>query len=203
MDMALSLQGRGTQWQSLSKRLNGQGDMLVSDGRVISPGLVKGLAGFLQLPNMNEIAFSNFKGNVIIVDGKVKLDSSINSDEIKLFPKGDIGLDGLLNLSLDTRLSPQVAARLDSRGKVSKYLTDDQGWSQVPLLVTGSYESPSFGLDPKGLKSQAKKALTDKLGKELNKLLGGSDAKQDGTDAAGDDSKADPAGQLLQKLFGN
>ena len=203
LDMALSLQGRGTQWQTLSKKLNGQGNMLVSDGRVVSPGLVSGLAGFLQMPNMNEIAFSNFKGNIKIVDGKVKLDSSITSDEIKLFPRGDIGLDGLLNLSLDTRLSPQLASRLDSRGKVTKYLTDDQGWSQVPLLVTGSYVSPSFGLDPKGLQGQAQKAITNKLGKELNKLLGGSNSQKETQDGADGDSKSDPAGQLLQKLFGN
>jgi len=202
MDMVLSLSGRGTQWQTLSKKLNGQGDLSLSDGRVISPGLVKGLAGFLQLPNMNEIAFSNFKGNVKIVDGQVKLDSSMTSKELKLYPKGDIGLDGLLNLSLDTRLSPQVASRLDSRGEITKYMTDEQGWSQVPLLVTGNFSSPRFGLDPKGVKSQAKKAIADKLGKELNKFLGGSSTQQETEGGAGDQN-TNPAGQLLQKLFGN
>ena len=203
MVMTLKLSGRGTQWQALSQKLNGNGEMSVTDGRIVSPGLVNGLAGFLQMSSMDEIAFSNFKGNFRIVDGKVKLDSSITSDELKLYPRGDIGLDGNLNLSLDTRLSPQLATRLDSRGKVTRYLTDEQGWSQVPLLVTGNYSSPRFGLDPKGIKSQAKKALTDKLGQELNKLLGGSENGQEKPDGSDSTTQDNPAGQLIQKLFGN
>jgi len=204
LNLDMNIQGRGTQWETLSKKLNGQGDMLVADGRVVSPELVQGFASFLQLPNTNEIAFSNFKGSVRIADGKLKLDSSISSDQIKLYPKGDIGLDGLLNLSLDTRLSPQLSNRLDAKGKVAQYLKDNEGWSQVPLLVSGNYSSPRFGLDPKGLKSQAKKALTDELGKQINKLIGGSSSQQSGTGSTEDQKTSpDPASQLLQKLFGN
>lgn len=205
LNLDMDIKGRGTQWETLSKKLNGQGDMLVADGRVVSPGLVKGFATFLQLPDMNEIAFSDFKGNIKIADGKLKLNSSITSEQIKLYPKGDIGLDGIMKLSLDTRLSPQMSQRLDSKGKVTQYLTDQDGWSQVPLLVSGDYASPRFGLDPKGLKSQAKKALTNELGKQLNKLLGGGAAQQQ-DEKQGEDSKdpaADAAGQLLQKLFCN
>jgi len=211
MNLSLQMSGRGTQWESLSKKLSGQGDVLLADGRVISPELVKGFATFLQLPNLDEIRFSNFEGNVKIVDGKVQVNSTLISDNIKLFPRGTIGLDGTLNLSMDTRLSPQVTARLDSRAKVSPYLSDQEGWSQLPLLVTGSYAAPKFGLDPKGVQAQATKAIGKELGRQIDKLLGGdkaAPAPQEGQPAeAVPQEEADPGKKLLQdslkKLFGN
>lgn len=209
-NLDFSVKGQGTQWETLSKKLTGQGDLLVADGRVVSPGLVKGVASFLQLSNTDEIRFENFRGNLKIVDGKVQIDSSILSDEIKLFPKGAIGLDGSLNLTMDTRISPKISGRMDTGGKVTQYLTDDEGWSQIPLLVSGSFSSPSFGLDPKGVQSQAKKALGKELGRQVDKMIG---SPKTGEAATGSESQQqtqpaeDPAKKLLKEglkgLFGN
>jgi AsmA protein len=211
MNLDLNIKGRGTQWELLSKQLSGQGDMLVVDGRVVSPGLVTAFASFLQLPDMDEITFSNFKGDIKIVNGKVQLDSSLLSDQLKLFPKGTVGLDGMLNLSLDTRLSPQLSSRLDSKGKVSRYLTDKDGWSQFPLLVSGNYADPSIGLDPKGLQDQATRALSNELGRQINKFFGGNDPEAGQTDQQQSSETASPPEESvnkllqdsLQKLFGN
>ena len=211
MDLDLNIKGRGTQWQTMSKQLNGQGDMLVADGRVVSPGLVKGFASFLQLANKDEISFKNFQGDIKIVDGQLNIDSSILSDELKLFPKGSIGMDGTMNLSLDTRLSPQLAARLDSGGKVTRYLTDKDGWSQVPLLVSGNYASPKFGLDPKGVQKQASEALGKELGRHIEKLFGAPDPavqkKNQEETGKGSEPVENPTNKLLQdslkNLFGN
>ena len=211
MNLDLNVKGRGTQWETLNKQLSGQGDMLIADGRVVSPGLVNGFASFLQLSRMDEIRFSNFQGNVQIADGNLMIDSRIISDEVKLFPKGSIGLDGSLNLAMDTRLSPDVAGRLDKGGKVTRYLTDKDGWSQVPLLVSGNYASPRFGLDPKGLQKQATDALGKELGRHLDKLFGAPDPdkQQEGQEKTGKDTAPaeDPTNKLLQdslkSLFGN
>lgn len=211
MDLSLTLDGRGTQWQALSRNLSGDGSMLVADGRLISPELVKGLSSFLQLPELNDIAFENFSGQFKIVDGKVNLDSRVLSDLLKLFPKGTIGLDGSLNLGLDTRLSPTLSKRMDSRGSVTNYLTDSDGWTRVPLLLKGNFTSPSFSLDPKGVQEQATQAIGKELGRQLDKLF-----KQPQPAAPSDGQQADeqpvsppedPARKLLQdslqKLFGN
>ena len=211
MDLDLNLKGRGTQWESLSKQLNGQGDMQIANGRVVSPGLVKGFASFLQLSNTDEIRFRDFQGDIRIVDGKLNIDSRIFNDDLKLFPKGSIGLDGTMNLSMDTRLSPQLAARLDSGGNMTKYLADKDGWSQVPLLVSGNYASPKFGLDPKGLQKQASEALGKELGRHLDKLFGSPDpaAQKDGQVQTGEETKPvdNPTNKSMQdslkKLFGN
>lgn len=206
MDMNFALDGQGTIWQNLSRKLNGEGDMLVADGRLVSPALVGGLSTFLQMPELNDIRFSTFQNTFRVVDGKVNLDGKILSSTLRLFPRGTIGLDGSLNLALDTRLSPDLSARLDRKGQVSGYLLDVDGWSRLPLLVTGTVDAPRFGLDPKGIKDQATEAIGGEIGRQLNKLLGGSKSQtpDEGKQPAGEGAPAaDPAQQLLKKLFGN
>ena len=171
LDLALAVDGRGTQWQALSRNLSGNGNMLVADGRLISPGLVKGLSTSLQLPELNDIQFRNFSGQFKIMDGKVNIDSQMLSDSLKLFPKGTVGLDGSLNLGLDTRLSPTLSKKIDREGGVMSYLADSEGWSRVPLLLKGTFASPTFGLDPKGVQEQATKAISGELGRQIDKLF--------------------------------
>jgi hypothetical protein len=72
---------------------------------------------------------------------------------------------------MDTRLSPDVRARLDRRGQVARFLADAEGWSQVPLLIGGTLQSPRFALDPKGVQAQATRALQQELQRGLDKLL--------------------------------
>jgi AsmA protein len=134
----------------------------------------------------------------------------MTSDQIKLFPKGTIGLDGQLDLAMDTRLSPQLSGQLDSGGKVTRYLTDQEGWSQLPLLVTGDVTAPRFGLDPKGLQKKATEVIGKELGEQLDKLLGGGQespadsSQQDGQQTAPTESTGEKLLQdSLKKLFGN
>jgi len=211
LDLALAVDGRGTQWQALSRNLTGKGSMLVADGRLISPGLVKGLSTSLQLPELNDIQFRNFSGQFQIMDGKVNIDSQMLSDSLKLFPKGTVGLDGSLNLGLDTRLSPTLSKKIDREGGVMSYLADSEGWSRVPLLLKGTFASPTFGLDPKGIQEQATKAISGELGRQIDKLFKKPEPStpEAGQQQQGAESQPaeDPARKLLEdslhKLFGN
>lgn len=171
LDLQGNLNGSGTRWSNISRTLSGDVALVLVDGRLVSPALVKGFAAFLQLSDLNEIVFSDFRGKARIADGRAEIDSAIQSSRLKLFPKGTLGLDGTLNLAMDTRLSPELAARLDQRGKVTRYLLDADGWTQVPLLVSGSLQSPRYGLDPKGVQAQAGKVLQNELQRGLDKLL--------------------------------
>jgi AsmA protein len=211
MDMTFALDGRGTEWQALSRNLSGDGNLLVVDGRLISPGLVNGLSDVLQLSELKDIPFDDFKGQFKVADGKVRLDSQLLSKRLKLFPEGNIGLDGSLNMGLDTRLSPELSAKLDKKGGVLSYLADKDGWTRIPLLLKGSFSSPNFGLDPKGVKEQASKALTEELGQQIDKLFKRSAPAAQGSDQQPAESESppaeDPSRKLLQdslqKLFGN
>jgi AsmA protein len=169
------------------------------------------LSEVLQLSELKDIPFDDFKGQFKVADGKVRLDSQLLSKRLKLFPEGNIGLDGSLNMGLDTRLSPELSAKLDKKGGVLSYLADKDGWTRIPLLLKGSFSSPNFGLDPKGVKEQASKALTEELGQQIDKLFKRSAPASQDTDQQPAENKStpaeDPSRKLLQdslqKLFGN
>ncbi|MDG5467047.1 AsmA family protein [Deltaproteobacteria bacterium IMCC39524] len=209
MNLSVDLDGRGSQWKSMSRNLSGAGDMLVSDGRLASPGLVKGFSSIVQLSDLKDIQFENFKAQFKVVNGKVKLDSQLTSERLKLSPQGSIGLDGSLDLGLDTRLSPELSAKLDKGGSVTRYLEDQDGWTQLPLLLTGDFSSPRFGLDPKGINRQASKALGQELNRQLDKLFRPKDSSSTTETQSGEEAEPaeDPGRKLLQdslqKLFGN
>jgi AsmA protein len=118
-------------------------------------------------------------------------------------------LDGSLDLGLDTRLSPELSAKLDKGGSVTRYLQDQDGWTQLPLLLTGDFSSPRFGLDPKGINRQASKALGQELNRQLDKLFKSKDSNSTAEDQSGGAAEPaeDPGRKLLQdslqKLFGN
>jgi AsmA protein len=200
LDMTLAVEGSGTKWQAASKKLTGNGDMTLRNGKLVSPGLVKGLSGALQVTDLEELAFDTFTGNLRIRDGKVLLDSKMNSSLIRLAAKGNIGLDGSLDLGLDTRLGPELSARIDSSGSLARYLRDEQGWTRLPLKLGGSFGTPRFGLDAKGVQQEATKALQQELGKQLQeKLLG---TPKTDADPNAPQTQEDPASKLLKGLLG-
>ncbi len=201
LDLNLSLAGAGTEWPIASKQLTGTGEMSIGNGRLVSPGLVQGLAAILQLPERNEFVFETFTGNIRVKEGKLLLDSKINTSQIRLYPKGSVGLDGGMDLSLDARLSPELSTRIDSSGNISRYLKDDQGWSQLPLKLGGSITAPKFSLDAKGLQQGAGKAIQQEIEKQLGERLLGTPKTGDKPDS-GQQQKADPANTLLKGLFG-
>lgn len=171
LDMDFAMKGRGTDWEKANRNLTGAGGLNLADGRLVSPQLVSGFATFLQIPDLKDVSFQTFKGAFEVVDGKLRVDSSLLGSRFRLYPKGTIGLDGSLNLSLDSRISPETAARIDQKGEVVRYLRDSDGWSQVPLLVSGSVTAPRFGLDPKGVSAQAGRAIGQELERQVEKLL--------------------------------
>ncbi len=211
MDLVLKLDGRGTRWDGISRSLSGEGNLLVNNGRLVSPGLVKGFGNLLQLPDLNDIQFKNLVGTFRINSGKVRIESQMTSDSLKVFPQGDVGLDGALNLALDTRLSPALAKRVDAKGAVLGYLADSEGWARIPLLLHGTLAAPAFSLDPKGFQEQASKAISGELGRQIDRLLRKQEppAARTGEQPSGKGTPSDddPARKLLedslQKLFGN
>ncbi|MDH3998131.1 MAG: hypothetical protein OET90_04755, partial [Desulfuromonadales bacterium] len=206
--LKIDLDGSGTQWSAIKRQLSVRGDLLLSEGYLAAPTLVHGLSGFLHLPQLERIDFDKLQSDVKIVGGKMLIDSMFASESMKFYPKGVVTLDGDIDIALDTRLSPELAAKLDSKGTLSSYLSDQEGWSQLPLLLSGNLSSPHFALDPKGVSKQATKALTGELDRQLDKLLKKDAApEQDSSDQTQEESQGDSAEELLKKslrdLFNN
>ncbi len=173
LNLDLELAGQGTELKVLRKQLSGQGELLLREGRLTGSNLVKGLSDFLNLPELSVMGFDQAKGHFTINQGRLDLTSTLISQDLRLAPQGDVGLDGTLNLALDLRLSPDLTTKLDSHGRFAQLLVDADGWGQVPLKVKGSLSRPVFALDSSVIQGVLKKKAEKKLQETLQRKLFG------------------------------
>ncbi len=173
LNLDLDLAGEGTDLTVLRKHLSGQGELLLQEGRLTGSTLVKGLSDFLGLPELSVMGFDQANGRFAINQGRLDLTSNLISQDLRLAPRGDVGLDGTLNLGLDLRLSPDLTEKLDSSGRFAQLLVDADGWGQVPLKIKGSVARPSFALDSAAIKGALKEKAEQKLQEILQEKLFG------------------------------
>lgn len=195
LNLDLDLQGAGTEWQSLRRKLTGKGELALQEGRLTGSNLVKELSNFLGLSELSVMGFDRASGRFAINNGRVDLTSSMTSQDVRLAPEGDVGLDGTLDLGLDLRLSPDLTKKLDGSGRFSQLLVDADGWGQVPLKIKGSVVQPSFALDAAMLKD----ALKEKAGQKLQETLEKKLFKKE--PAAGEEDPEQREKKLLEGVF--
>ncbi len=163
LNLDLTADGSGTRTETIKKNLTCATKLNLTDGRITAQGLTKGLADFLKLDELRELRFSSFGGTVNIAQGQALIDTEMKGDDIRMRPQGVVGLDGSLDLGLNASLSPALMRRLDKRARLAQVLTDDQGWSRLPITVGGSLEQPRFGLDAADLTEQVIDSLQQRL----------------------------------------
>jgi len=216
MDLNVDMQGRGTGSDDLKQNLSGNGALKIANGKITGAGLVSGLADFLDLEELRVLRFSQVAGQLVVKNGRVQVDGDLAGKDLRLAPTGSVGLDGSLDLGLPVRLSPDLTSRLDSRNKFSRFLTDSQGWGELPLKLTGTWNAPRFALDTEALAGSVRKGVQQQLQKTLQKKLfktkedasgssKGDSSTQDGTDANGADGKSSEEKLLegvVKGLFG-
>jgi AsmA protein len=195
LDLDADLAGKGTLPEAVKRSLSGKGEFVVKDGRLEGGQLVQGLAAILALDDLRQLSFQQWAGNFQIDQGQVRFASRFSGRQVRLAPQGTIGLDGKLDLLLDTRLAPELTARLDSGGKVTSYFKDADGWGQVPLKLGGSLDKPRFEIDAR--------AAVQKVGEKLQqKFLERLEPKK-GSGPSPDTAPKQQLEKTLRGLFGN
>jgi AsmA protein len=181
LNLKASLEGAGTLTETLRRNLSGTGELLLADGRLTGSDLLQGLAQFLKVEELRTLEFEKASGNFTVRDGRVQITSNITGSNVTLQPRGSVGLDGSLDISLNTSLAPELTNKIDIGG-ISRFLTDDKGWGQLPIRVAGTMDSPRFALDTAAVQEKAKGELQKKLQeKVLDRLAPSQPDQPEGT----------------------
>lgn len=193
--------GKGTLPDAIRKSMSGKGAIMVADGRLTGSSLVQGLSEFIHLDELRDLQFSKAKGSYTIQNGKIQMNSDFAGNDVSMTPRGTIGLDGTLDIDLGTRLAPKLTAKLDRKGEVAQFFTDQEGWSELPLKIAGTLSKPKFSVDSTAVKSKVKDKVKDELQKKLEeKVFDKLDSKGVG------DQSTEPAKKIiddaLKGLFG-
>jgi len=168
--------GRGTggSWPEISTNLDGQGRFTINKGGMTSSPVSQSLARLFGLPELNNLKFDKLTGTIKVADGQATLDANLSARPLSMQTKGNVGLNGSLDLPLSIKLSQDNSRLLQERAAFSRYLTDSTGRTTVYLKLKGTIEHPDLSLNSEG----SFKQLGNTLGQKLGETLGQSLAKQ-------------------------
>jgi len=195
LDLNLDMQGRGTQSEAIKRNLTGEGRLKIHEGRVSGGAVLEGLAVFLGSEELRDLSFSDGAADFRIENGKITFDSRFVGSKARMQPNGQVGLDGSLDVRLETRLNPELTRKVAGKSEFASALKDEQGWGLFPLQVKGSMDKPRFTLDSKAARKQIKEQVKQKAVEELSKEL----FKDDASKGAGEKALKD----TLKGLLGN
>ena len=179
----LVLQGRGFSMPDLTKSLEGTGHVAVKDGKIEGVNLLQEAISLLKvagisLDNATATVFSTTETDLAIKEGIINVQRLLmDSHDFQATGNGTIGFDQTLHLTLTLNLSQALSQKISGLSPVAR-LALAEGRVKVPLLVTGTVQAPSYGLDSKALSGKAQEQVKEKLKEAIGDLFKGS-AKPD------------------------
>jgi AsmA protein len=168
----VALRMAGDEAENIKRTLNGKGDLLFKNGAIVGidlAGMVRNAKAAFGLAEKKaerpKTDFSELHSSFTITDGIVDTpDTSLVSPLVRVLVAGKANL---VNETLDFRVEPKFVATLKGQGD-----TKERSGVNVPVLVTGTFASPKFRPDLKGM---LKKGLEEGIPKpsELKKIIPG------------------------------
>jgi len=185
----LIVQGRGFTMEDLTKALIGTGHVAVKDGKVEGANLLQEAISILKvagirLDNPKVTAFSTVETDLAIKQGVIYVQRLLmDSHDFQATGGGTIGFDQTLNLTLNLNLAQDLSQKIASASPVAKLAIKD-GRLVLPLLITGTAQAPSYGLDMKRITGKVQEQVQKKVEEAVGGLLKGTtkpeDLKQEG-----------------------
>ncbi len=115
----------------------------------------------------------------------------MSGKDVSARAEGTIGLDGNLEMPVTLLLSPALSEKLRKRASVAKYLSSEEGQTELRLKLAGSLMRPYPILDTAGVSEQMKETIQKKAVEKLNEVLTGKkkEAGEEGADGDKDAGK--------------
>jgi AsmA protein len=187
----LALQGRGFSMPDLTKTLEGISHVAVKDGKIEGVNLLQeaiailNIAG-ISLDDAKATVFSTLEMELAIKEGIVNVQRLlIDSHDFQATGRGTIGFDQSLHLAVTVNPSQSFSQKLIGLSPVAKFAFAE-GRLHVPLVITGTVQAPSYGLDSNALTGKVQEQVRGKAKDVIGDLLKGStkpeDLKQKGQD---------------------
>jgi len=182
MNARVAIQMQGDEPKRIKKSLNGKGELLFTEGAIKGYDLsgmarnVKAAFGLVKKGGKRrQTEFSEFRVPFTITNGRFNTPQTILiSPLIRLQAEGDAEL---VKETLDFRVNPKFVATLKGQGDKG-----ERSGIMVPLLIGGTFSSPKFRPDLKGIITQVIEGKIPKLSdlkkqiptvSDLEKILGG------------------------------
>lgn len=188
----LAVQGRGFSKPSMTRALKGSGHLALKDGRIEGINLFQEAMTLLNAVGFSQdmvkfTVFSLIDSNLEIKAGRLNVSQfRMECPGFQITANGTVGFDQTLNLRASLNLSEALSQQIVGTSPAIK-VAMTQGRMKVPLVITGTTQAPSFGLDTEAIKAQVQAQVKAKAAEATGSLL--SNVLQKGQN-------------VLKKLFG-
>ncbi|HOW35205.1 MAG TPA: hypothetical protein PL155_02160 [Candidatus Omnitrophota bacterium] len=128
--------------------IEGEGAILIKEGRLWQLDLFKGLAKFLVIPEFDSIIVKSAAGDFTIADERVSTSNfELGSDSVILMCAGYVDFDTNLNFDIAAQFSEETIAQSPSLKKtVTAFLT--QTGDYITVKLTGTLSNPKYSVVP-------------------------------------------------------
>ncbi|MEO7647964.1 MAG: AsmA family protein [Gemmatimonadaceae bacterium] len=180
----LDVQGRGFSMPDLTKSLEGTGHVAVKDGKIEGVNLLQEALSLLKvvgisLDNAKATVFSTIETDLAIQEGIIQVQRLLmDSHDFQATGGGTIGFDQTLNLTMHLKLSQDLSQKIANASPLAK-LAMENGRVSLPLMITGTTQTPSYGLEMKGLTGNVQKQVQKKIEEAVGGLLKGTTKPED------------------------
>ncbi|MDH5669623.1 MAG: AsmA family protein [Nitrospira sp.] len=181
---AFALKGRGFSMPDLTKALEGTGHVEVRDGKIEGVNLLQEAIAILKIAGIatddpKATVFSTIETDLVVKEGVVHVQRLLmDSHDFQATGGGTIGFDQKLNLIVRLNLSKALSQKVAGLSPVAK-LAVKEGRLVLPLTIGGTIETPSYGLDMKGVSATIQEHVKQKIEGTVDGLLKGTIKPQD------------------------
>jgi len=189
--MDLAVTGRGFTMPDLTKALEGPGHLRIKNGKIEGINLMEEATALLKVAGLSPdrlktTAFSAIETDVMIKQGLVNVQKLLmDSHDFQATGAGTVGFDQALNLAVNLHLSPALSQKLAASSPIAK-IALKEGRLRLPFQITGTIQSPAYGLDTEELTGKVQEQVKEKVTEALKGILDGTtnpkDLQQQGKD---------------------
>jgi AsmA protein len=172
------ISGAGSVSETIKRNLKGKGTFSVKNGEIKNAPVSDSLLALLGLQNLKEIPMDKAEGSFTISGGVINLKSVIVSKDLAMDETGTVGMDQKLNMGILVKVSDKLSPNLLGQSGISQYLSEEKGWTAIPLKLSGTIARPSYGVDTQAIGKRALQTIRKKAGEEIFKALSGGKKEQ-------------------------
>lgn len=152
--------------------LQSRTDLNINEVEFSGHPLTQKLAELFQADDLQGLRFSQVTARILTTKGVATLKSMhLVGPVVQAEGSGTFGLlDKKLDMSLLLQIRKQYVGKIATVRELVPLIADDQGFVQLPVHLSGTIDSPSYGLDEDWLSKKTKEAAKKPL-KKLEKTV--------------------------------
>ena len=155
-----AVKGGGTAPGRMLAAVRGDAMLSVNGLAVTGRSLAPQLARYIPPDRLQAITMESAQFDLQLRNARIACPGIVAGHPIELLPRGEIMLDGALDMRAELHIDPAV---LDSAGTLVRYLPRDDGWVSLPLAIGGTLANPQVQLAEDTMQYLLQKTLPNML----------------------------------------